>query len=128
MQLAAGVRSQVASRLLGALFREGYMHSPSRVESQVAKAFPICLPYFTVLYISHGLRKHTLCRISWLSHHLALVKGGISGYLYLFIVTPTFPAHFHSVSTEIQSVVQQHFDFENSNYKSKLLSILYRGT
>lgn len=41
---------------------------------------------------------------------------------------PTFPAHFHSVSTEIPSVVQQHFDFENSNYKSKLLSILHRST
>lgn len=59
------------------------MHSPSWVESQVAKAFPICLPHFTVLYISQGLRKHILCCISCFSHHLALVKGGISGYLYL---------------------------------------------
>lgn len=117
MQLAAGVRTQLASRLRGTLFREGYMHSPSWVESQVAKAFPICLPHLTVLCISR-----------WFSHHLALVKGWISGYCCLFIVMPTFPAHFHSVSTEIPSVVQQHFDFENSNYKSKLLSILHWST
>lgn len=77
------MRSQAAGRLLGALFREGYMHSPSWVESQVAKAFRICQLPFTVLYISHRLRKHILRYISWFSHHLALVKGGISGYLYL---------------------------------------------
>lgn len=94
VQLAAGVRSQAGSRMLGALFREGYTHSPSRVESQVSKAFPICLPHFTVLYISHGLRKHTSCCVSWFSNPLALVKGGISGYLYPFIVTPTVPTHF----------------------------------
>lgn len=128
VQLAAGVRSQAGSRMLGALFREGYTHSPSRVESQVAKAFPICLPHFTVLYISHGLRKHTSCCVSWFSNPLALVKGGISGYLYPFIVTPTVPAHFHSVSTEIPSVGQQHFDFESSNNSSKLLCILHRST
>lgn len=53
----SGVRSQVASRLLGALFREG---CPSLVESQVPKLFPICLPHFNVVDISYVLRKHLM--------------------------------------------------------------------